>query len=61
MESLFQALANAADGAFVIDDNQRIIYWNRAAQEILESGGVGRQRAINLSPSLLRGRYRRHR
>jgi PAS domain S-box-containing protein len=36
MESLFQALANAADGAFVIDDNQRIIYWNRAAQEILE-------------------------
>jgi PAS domain S-box-containing protein len=35
MESLFQALANAADGAFVIDENQRIIYWNRAAQEVL--------------------------
>ena len=35
MESLFQALASAADGAFVIDENQHIIYWNQAAQEIL--------------------------
>jgi PAS domain S-box-containing protein len=35
MESLFQALANAADGAFVIDENQRIIYWNRSAEEVL--------------------------
>jgi len=35
MESLFQALDNAADGAFVIDENQRVVYWNRAAQEIL--------------------------
>jgi PAS domain S-box-containing protein len=35
MESLFEALANAADGAFVIDENQRIVYWNQAAQEIL--------------------------
>lgn len=32
---LFQALANAADGAFVIDKAQRIIYWNQAAEEIL--------------------------
>ena len=35
MESLFQALANAADGAFVIDENQHIVYWNQAAQEVL--------------------------
>lgn len=35
MESLFQALDGAADGAFVIDEDQRIIYWNQAAQEIL--------------------------
>ncbi|MEJ2559973.1 MAG: LuxR C-terminal-related transcriptional regulator [Anaerolineae bacterium] len=32
---LFQALANAADGAFVIDEDQRIIYWNQSAEEIL--------------------------
>ena len=35
MDSLFQALASAADGAFVIDEDQYIIYWNQAAQEIL--------------------------
>ncbi len=35
MENLFQALANAADGAFVIDEDQRIVYWNQAAQEML--------------------------
>jgi PAS domain S-box-containing protein len=35
MDNLFQMLAHAADGAFVIDKNQRIIYWNKTAQEIL--------------------------
>jgi PAS domain S-box-containing protein len=35
MDSLFQALANAADGAFVVDEDQRVLYWNQAAQEIL--------------------------
>jgi PAS domain S-box-containing protein len=35
MDSLFQILANAADGAFVIDEDQHIVYWNQAAQEIL--------------------------
>jgi PAS domain S-box-containing protein len=35
MKSLFQALANAADGAFVIDEDLRIIYWNQAAQDML--------------------------
>ncbi len=32
---LFQLLAQAADGAFIIDDAQRIIFWNQAAQDIL--------------------------
>lgn len=35
MDSLFQALDVAADGAYVIDEEQRIVYWNQAAQEIL--------------------------
>lgn len=35
MDSLFQTLANAADGAFVIDEDQRIVFWNQAAQDIL--------------------------
>lgn len=35
MNSLFEALAGAADGAFVIDEEQRIVYWNPAAQEML--------------------------
>ena len=35
MDSLFQALANSADGAFVIDEDQRIIYWNQTAQDLL--------------------------
>jgi PAS domain S-box-containing protein len=32
---LFQALSSAADGAFVRDIEQRIVYWNRAAQRML--------------------------
>jgi len=35
MDKLFQALAKT-DGVFIIDQNQQIIYWNRAAEEILE-------------------------
>jgi len=35
MEVLFQSLEKAADGAFVIDENQRIIFWNQNAQRIL--------------------------
>jgi PAS domain S-box-containing protein len=34
MERLFQALSKT-DGALVIDQEQRIIYWNQAAEEIL--------------------------
>jgi PAS domain S-box-containing protein len=38
---LFEALNNAGDGAFVVDENLRIIYWNDAAEEILNfDGGV---------------------
>jgi PAS domain S-box-containing protein len=33
--TLFQAFANAADGAFIIDEDQCIIYWNQSAEEIL--------------------------
>jgi len=32
---LFDALSNAADGAFAIDDEMRIVYWNKAAERIL--------------------------
>jgi PAS domain S-box-containing protein len=34
MERLFQALSKT-DGALIIDQKQRIIYWNQAAEEIL--------------------------
>lgn len=32
---LFQALATAADGAFIVDEDQHITYWNRAAERML--------------------------
>lgn len=35
MDNLFEALANAADGAFVVNKDQCILYWNEAAQELL--------------------------
>jgi PAS domain S-box-containing protein len=35
METLFRALANAADGACVINRDQQIQYWNPAAERIL--------------------------
>jgi PAS domain S-box-containing protein len=35
MDNLFKHLDNAADGAFVVDEEQRIVYWNEAAEEIL--------------------------
>jgi PAS domain S-box-containing protein len=35
MDSLFQTLDGAADGAFAIDEDQCIVYWNQAAQQIL--------------------------
>lgn len=35
MSRLIEALRDAADGAFVIDDELRILYWNKAAEAIL--------------------------
>jgi PAS domain S-box-containing protein len=32
---LFEALRNSADGAFVIDENLRVVFWNKAAEAIL--------------------------
>jgi PAS domain S-box-containing protein len=36
VSKLFEALNDAADGAFVVDENLRIIYWNEAAEELLK-------------------------
>ena len=35
MTNLFEALETTADGAFIINENLEIVYWNRAAQEIV--------------------------
>ena len=35
MNNIFEILNSAADGAFVIDEEQRIVYWNQAAEAIL--------------------------
>lgn len=42
MKRLFDALGNAADGAFVVDEELRIVFWNGSAESILgyERGDV---------------------
>lgn len=35
MSRLFEALSDTADGAFVIDEDLRIVFWNNAAEAIL--------------------------
>jgi len=35
MEAVLAMLGNAADGAFVIDENQRIVFWNGVAERML--------------------------
>jgi len=35
MKQLFQALSRTNDGAFIINEQHEIIFWNQAAQEIL--------------------------
>ncbi len=35
MTSLFEALETTADGAFIINEDLEIVYWNRAAQKIV--------------------------
>jgi PAS domain S-box-containing protein len=34
-DKLFRALATAADGAFITDADQRVVFWNQAAERIL--------------------------
>ena len=38
MSRLFEALKDAGDGAFVIDEELRILFWNKAAEAILGFG-----------------------
>jgi len=38
LSRLFEALRDAADGAFVIDENLRIVFWNKTAEAILGYG-----------------------
>jgi PAS domain S-box-containing protein len=45
MSRLFEALKNFADGAFVIDEDLRIRYWNKAAEVIL---GFDREDVVGL-------------
>jgi PAS domain S-box-containing protein len=35
MRNLTEALGRAANGAFITDQEQRVLYWNRAAEEVL--------------------------
>jgi PAS domain S-box-containing protein len=35
MRNLTQALGRAANGAFITNQEQRVLYWNRAAEEVL--------------------------
>ncbi|HSG43026.1 MAG TPA: PAS domain-containing protein [Anaerolineales bacterium] len=35
MNRLFNALRDTADGAFVVDDELRILFWNGSAESIL--------------------------
>jgi len=32
---LIEALRDAADGAFIIDENLRIVFWNKTAEAVL--------------------------
>ena len=38
MSRLFEALRNSADGAFVINEDLRIVFWNKTAEAILGFG-----------------------
>jgi len=45
MKNLTRALGRAADGAFITDQDQRVLYWNRSAEEILghsSANAIGR-------------------
>ncbi len=54
MKNLFQALSRTSDGAFIINEQHQIIFWNQAAQRIL---GYTADEAINrLCYQILGGR-----
>jgi PAS domain S-box-containing protein len=53
-EAWLEALGNAANGAFIIDQEQRIIFWNQAAVEIL--GYPGDEIAGSYCYAILDGR-----
>jgi PAS domain S-box-containing protein len=38
MDEMYEALVGAADGAFVVDEELRIQFWNKAAEEITGFG-----------------------
>jgi PAS domain S-box-containing protein len=59
MKSLFQALDSTADGAFMVDNEQRIIYWNQAARKIL--GYTYKEIAGQSCQKTLAGRDEKHR
>jgi PAS domain S-box-containing protein len=59
LSRLFEALKNSADGAFVIDEDLRILYWNKAAEGILgfDSDGVAGQLCYQLLHGYDDGRH----
>ena len=59
MANLFEALETAADGAFIINEDLEIVYWNRAAQEIV--GFSQSEIAGQLCYQFLQGRDEHHR
>ena len=54
MKRLFQALANTSDGAFVMNEKNQIIFWNRAAEDLL--GFTAEEAAGRLCYDVLGGR-----
>ena len=54
MDTVLALLSNAADGAFVIDQNQRIVFWNGAAERML--GFTAEEIMGRLCYEIVRGR-----
>ena len=54
MDTVLVVLSNPADGAFVIDQNQRIVFWNGAAERML--GFTAEEIMGRLCYEIIRGR-----
>ena len=54
MKNLFQALSRTGDGAFIINEQHQIIFWNQAAQRIL--GYTADEATSHLCYQILGGR-----